>query len=286
MNPRTEVSSLGIESIKTGIDVLDAAIPKGIPRNSMVMFAGEGGTGKSVFLASIAYNRLQAGEPVLYVSLDDDPLSLVQLFQSFGWRIDEFVANGKFKVIDCFSFRIKTLRDKLNYVYKIIDPRESNELLEALIAAMNDMGMNSTGAVFIDSLNELLTQSEITSALETVRMIRATAPKTRNVPVFATLHTGIDSIQEILFTLEYTVDGVILFRHDPSMYQVGIPVRQLRVHKFRGTSHTAIPVYYSISSEGVRAVDPRKLAEILKTLQASSSLVEEAPGTLPSRPKT
>lgn len=273
-----------VESAQTGVEVLDAAIPKGLPRNSMVILAGEGGTGKSVFLAAIAYNKLKAGEPILYISLDDDPLSLVQLFQSFGWKLDEYAANGRFKVIDCFSFRIETPHAQLNYVYRSIDPRETHELVEALLAAMNDMGMNSKGAIFIDSLNELLSRSEITSALETVKMIRAVAPKTRSVQVFATLHTGIDSLQEILFNLEYIVDGVIIFRHDPSLYQLGIPIKQLRVHKFRGTLHSAVSIHYSISSGGIKAVDPRKLAEVLKTLQASSSTIAEVPNVSPSNP--
>lgn len=256
--------------MRTGIEVLDSAIPTGIPRNTMIILHGEGGTGKSVFQASIAYNRLQAGEPVLFVNLDDDPASLLQLFQSFGWKLDDYIAKNQFRVLDCFSYRVKTTGSPPNYVFRVVNPREPNDLVEALGAAMNDMGMNSKGAIFIDSLNELLSQSEITSALETVKMIRAMAPKNRKVSVYATFHTGIESLQEILFTLEYTVDGIIEFRYDPSLAQLGMPIKQLQVRKLRGTRHAAVSIAYSINSDGIRAVDPRKITGLLKSLAPTS----------------
>jgi len=255
---------------RTGVEVLDSAIPNGIPRNTMIVLHGEGGTGKSVFLASIAYNRLQAGEPVLFATLDDDPVSLIQLFQSFGWNLDEYISKNLFRVIDCFTYRVKTPGPPRDYVYRVVNPREPNDLVEAVSAAMNDMGMNRKGAIFIDSLNELLSQSEITSALETVKMIRALAPKTRRVSVFATLHTGIESLLEILFTLEYTVDGIIEFRYDPALAQLGMPIKQLQVRKLRGTRHTAVSIPYTISYEGIRPVDPMKLKEFLKSMASST----------------
>lgn len=254
------------DHLHTGVEVLDAAIPNGIPRNTMVVLHGEGGTGKSVFQASIAYNRLLAGEPVLFITFDDDPVSLLQLFQSFGWNLDEYISKKLFRVIDCFTYRVKTSGSPPNYVYRVVNPREPNDLIEVLSAAMNDMGMNSKGAIFIDSLNELLSQSEITSALETVKMIRAVAPKARKVSVYATLHTGIESLHEILFTLEYTVDGIIEFRYDPSLAQLGMPIKQLQVRKLRGTRHAAISIPYSINSSGIKAVDPRKITGLLKSL--------------------
>ncbi len=258
---------MGIERTHTGVEVLDLAVPDGMPRNSMVILHGQGGTGKSVFLATLAYNRLQAGEPVLFVTLDDDPQSLVQLFLSFGWRLEEYVAKNCFRVIDCFTYRVKSRGSQPDYVYRVVNPMEANDLIEALTSAMNDMGMNDRGAVFIDSLNELLSISEITTALETVKMIRAIASKTRDVPVFATLHTGIESLQEILFTLEYTVDGIIEFRYDPNLYQLGMPVKQLQVRKLRGTQHSSASIPYSVTSEGIRPVDQKKLAEFLKGIQ-------------------
>ncbi len=254
----------------TGVEVLDSAVPNGIPRNTMIVLHGEGGTGKSVFLASIAYNRLLVGEPVLFVTLDDDPVSLLQLFESFGWKLDEYIAKNLFRVIDCFSYRVKTPGSPPNYVFRVVNPREPNDLVEALSAAMNEMGMNSKGAIFIDSLNELLSQSEITSALETVKMIRAVAPKTRRVSVYATLHTGIESLQEILFTLEYTVDGIIEFRYDPTLAQLGMPIKQLQVRKLRGTRHAAVSIPYSINSHGIRPVDPQKITGLLKSLASTS----------------
>lgn len=257
-----------IESVPTGVEVIDTAVPGGIPRNCMVILHGEGGTGKSVFLANMAYKKLQAGEPVLYLCLDDDPRSLLQIFSSFRWAVDEYVRKGAFKAIDCFTFRVKSGGlTQLPYVFRIVNFQESYDLIEALIAAMNEMQMQGRGAIFIDSLNELLSQTEITTALETVKTIRALAPKMRNVPVFATLHTGIESMQEILFTLSYSVDGIIEFRYDPSLQQLGMPIMQLYVRKLRGSQHAAAPLPYAITAEGIRPVDSRKLSDWMRSLQ-------------------
>ncbi|MEM3507181.1 MAG: ATPase domain-containing protein [Candidatus Bathyarchaeia archaeon] len=57
-----------VERIKTGIDGLDEVIEGGFPKGSLILLAGEPGTGKTVFSTQFLAKGAELGEPGIYAS--------------------------------------------------------------------------------------------------------------------------------------------------------------------------------------------------------------------------
>src|SRR2546430_6546733 len=59
--------------LETGIEALDRVLPKGIPRNTMMILAGELGTGKSVLMGELFFNILKKRkEPCIFFFQAED----------------------------------------------------------------------------------------------------------------------------------------------------------------------------------------------------------------------
>ncbi|MCR6668999.1 MAG: hypothetical protein NDF51_03265, partial [archaeon YNP-WB-040] len=159
------------ERFKAGLAVLDEVLPNGIPRNNMIMILGEGGTGKSVFMLHLMYSRLFAGEPCIFMCFDDTPLSILQSANSFNWNLLDYAGKGLLRFIDCYSFRMSPDKASIpEYVVYVENPRELYGLVDVLTGLMDRLGMKGRGAVFIDSLTELMSLSESAVALEVVKI--------------------------------------------------------------------------------------------------------------------
>jgi len=241
-----------VTRVKTGITVLDKALPAGIPRNNMVMILGEGGTGKSVFILQLMHERLKRNEPCIFMCFDDAPLAIEQNAISFNWDLKEYADKGLLRFIDCYSFRMGPDKSKLpRYVIYVDNPRNMHQLTQKFINTMDELGMNGVGAVFIDSLTELISITESAVALETIKTWRAEAAKERLVTVFATFHFGIKPFDDLEQILEYVVDGIIDLRYDPNLMQKGFLVKQFRVRKMKGAPHKTNWFTFTITSSGI-----------------------------------
>ncbi|MCX8168829.1 MAG: RAD55 family ATPase [Candidatus Methanomethylicia archaeon] len=241
-----------VESFKTGIQVLDEILPNGIPRNNMVLILGEGGTGKSVLITHLMYARLLADEPCIFICFDDIPIAVIQLSLLFKWNLLEYANRDLLRFIDCFSFRMAPDRSTIPpYITYIENPRDLYGLVTAITNLMDKLNMNSRGAVFIDSLTELLSLTETTIALEVIKILRAECSKERNVPIFGTFHFGVKPFDDVEQILEYIVDGIIDLRYDPHYMQQGFLVKQFRVRKMKGVPHSTNWVSFSINSSGI-----------------------------------
>lgn len=245
--------SVKVSRVSTGIPLLDKALPKGIPRNNMIMIVGESGTGKSVFILQLLRERLKRGEPCIFMCFDDAPLAIEQNFASFGWSLREYADEGLFRFIDCFSFRMSPDKTKLpSYITYIENPRDLYQLTNIFFSTMDRMNMECGGAVFIDSLTELLSITEPATAIETIKTWRAEAAKERLVTMFATFHFGIKPFDDLEQILEYVVDGIIDLRYDPILMQQGVLVKQFRIRKMKGARHETNWFTFTVDEEGIK----------------------------------
>ncbi len=250
--------------MKLGIPPLDMALPEGILRSSTVIISGPAGTGKSVILTHISHSFLSRGEGVIYVTFDDSPDALLELFKSFGWDPAEFVDRGLLNIVDGFSFRLGPLKKTIKGVVREVKPEEPDKILYTINELLEDRKLNGRGCVIIDSLNELMFKLDVTQVLEFVKSVRAIISKGRRVAAFLTLHTTTDALAELRAHLEYLVDGLIETRIEPSLQEMGIPLKQLMVKKMRGVPTNPLWIPYVIVSDGIKLVDQSKLAALVK----------------------
>src|SRR5205807_8096798 len=74
--------------LETGIEALDRVLPKGIPRNTMMILAGQLGTGKSVLTGEIFSNiSKKRKEPCLYVNFEGPPHAVEPDMAACAWDI-------------------------------------------------------------------------------------------------------------------------------------------------------------------------------------------------------
>ena len=248
------------ELFSTGIEALDRVLPKGIPRNNMMILAGELGTGKSVLMSQLLYGVLKRRkEPCIYMTFEGPPLAVEQDMEAFGWDIRPFLESGQLRFIDCFSFRMEPV-EVPSYVHYVKDPRDLHSVTGALFNMMEEMKMSGRGAVFVDSLTEMFTlvQEErplVFHMLDGVKSWRAKGPKEKLVPFFCSHHTPLRAYVELDDLLFYVVDGILDVRFNPGFAERGLLVKQFRVRRMKGAPHETYRVTFSVTSKGVTEVE-------------------------------
>ena len=252
-----------VKTFRTRIYPLDAALPEGFPVGSTVAIGGSPGTGKTVLVTQIAWEILKQGGGVIYVNLDDSPHAVMELFSNFGWDLTPYINEGRFGIVDCFSFRLGKMKKSLKGVVREV----SLENLEAILHDISEALAQLKGdpkVLIIDSIHELMFRYDIPQVLEFVKTVRAVISKGEGVTVILTLHISTDALQELLAHLEYLVDGIILTEIEPNLMEIGIPLKQLMVKKMRGLPTNSYWIPYAIASDGIHGVDPKKLALLVK----------------------
>lgn len=241
-------------------DLFKYLFPAGIPRNSFIVIAGEGGSGKSVILSHIVKDVLSYGEPVIYVSMDDDPFTVIQQLKSFRVAVDEACAERRFVIIDGFSYLLagppSARKPKNPCVAEEVHPERPDSIISSLLKTADSLGLSNHGAVLLDSLNEAMITLDQARFVSFVKSIRANIAKARGVLTVATLHTSTSSLKEYLLVVEHLVDGIIETSSIPPEVSQHIPifVRGLVVKKMKGTPHKQGLVLFGIDEEGLKPV--------------------------------
>ena len=245
-----------VRPFTTGIGPLDKVLPKGIPRNTMTILAGELGTGKSVLMEQLLYTVLnKLREPCIYVNFEGPPVAVEQDMETLGWNISEYLETGQLRFLDCFSFRMGNTENSPN-VHPVKEPRELQSVTSALYSLMDEMKMYGHGAVFVDSLTEMFTLVQedrplLFNILDPVKSWRAKGCKERLVPFFCSHHVPLRAYADIDDLLFYVVDGLVDVRFNPGFADRGLLVKQFRVRKMKGAPHETYWVTFQITPEGV-----------------------------------
>jgi KaiC/GvpD/RAD55 family RecA-like ATPase len=239
------------------VDILLYVLPEGIKRNSLVIIAGEGGSGKSALLANIAKSVVKNNEPLLYLALDDDPATIVDQLISFNVDVEKAFNEGRFGIIDGFSYLIKGKKGRSHpMVLDEVNPGDLDNLVYSILKHVDYFNMRGRGMVMIDSLNEIMITLDPTRIIEFVKTIRANIAKHRGVTTIATLHTSTEDFLSYLLNIEHLVDGIIEMQtlKDKNLGELQIPLRQMLVRKMKGVTHRAVWTLFTIDKEGVKPV--------------------------------
>jgi len=247
-----------IERVKLGVDVLNYILPEGVPRNSLILIEGSGGSGKSIITMHIAREFISRGEEVLFVELDDDPETLVDNLSSLGVDPLKLREENKLFAIDGYSFRIKgKARKRCPIVVEEINPQNIDALISRIINVIDGAGIMNRGLLILDSLNEVMAYSEASKVGELVRELRANIAKARGIVTIVVLHTSTEDTRVFANALDYVVDGVIeaeTVTQTPMGIELPIPLRQIMVKKMKGVSHRTGWTLFTIDKEGVKPV--------------------------------
>lgn len=276
----------GYRRFRPGVSALESSLPQGIPRNSFVMFTDLAGTRTEAIQAELVWRALQRGEPVVFVSFLEPPVSVIQEFATLEWNVLPYLEDDQLHILDCFTYRVddrERMFDRMNSwnahlsevaesaTTRVRDPSESSELGSRLDRALGAKDMHDEGIVVIDSLTEMGTLVQPVQAYNFVKDVRADVCKGRFVPIFAgaTLTTEEETFPH---DLKYMVDGIVEMRLNEEIVE-GALVKQIRIRKMSGVlTYPEWSVYEYTSGKGIVTFDP--LEEMKKSREARGELVE------------
>jgi circadian clock protein KaiC len=94
-----------LDRVATGIKGFDEVLNGGLPKARTILIVGSPGSGKTTFAIQFLVGGAKAGEPGLYVSLDEKPERVKDNLSSFGWNLDSLEQSGKLTFIDATQLR-------------------------------------------------------------------------------------------------------------------------------------------------------------------------------------
>ena len=220
----------------TGIEVLDKALPSGMPNVGTILILSDPGTGHENLLSYLVSRQIAAEKSVLYVALDSFPDNVRQL-------VAPYVSNGKLDwpqliFIDCYS---KSVGLESNEDYT---PKAEN-LSEISVSISEILTKRKISLLVLDSFNTLIRNRGIRSAVEFLRVFVA---RTRQAGALSLV-----TMNRRAFHLSYNalaqdiVDGVIEMKLDETSEGSG---RALRILRMTGAKHLLPWMKYDISDDG------------------------------------
>jgi len=209
-----------IERIKTGIPGLDNLIEGGFIPGSSILVMGGPGTGKTIFCYQFLWEGLKNGEPVLFVSFENDKESMINEAADFGFKFD---GNKKFEFIHIQPEELVGMEQRYEDI--------ANSIIERIFEAAKRIGAKR---IAIDSLTvfSLFLQGDpdyrrrIYDLMQKLGKLNATV-------VFTTEREVTEEGKEF-GTETYAVDGLVM------LYYTEIGAEQfgnIEIRKMRRTNH-------------------------------------------------
>ncbi|MDY6768641.1 MAG: RAD55 family ATPase [Candidatus Nanohaloarchaea archaeon] len=213
-----------VEREPTGVAGLDEALSGGFPENASVLLVGPPGAGKTTFLDQFAYQGLEEGEKVLYITLDSPPEEVKETARYFGWDYDEFGDNIVF--LDGYSWREG---GDVEGRFAIEGPADLDEMNITLADAMQELGKGRKRVV-LDSVSTLVLYTDPSSAVKFLQVVSAKS-KASNSNLLMTLEEGVHE-EKTISTLNYVADGLLRMTVDDED-------RQVMVQRMVKTEHSS-----------------------------------------------
>ncbi len=266
----------GYKRLRTGVEALDATLPRGVPANAAILLSGEAGTRRTELYTELVWRALARGEPAVVVSFDDPPAAVVERFLDFDWNVLPAIERDDLRLLDCraggvdgrnpsesgesdwFAFLSDTIEDA---VVDVDDPGDVEAVLDTVEDVVDEVGMSETGLIVVDSLSTVAeavggnagptaTQGENDgrrAVREFVATLKAGVCTPRFVPAFVVVDAGESALRAAHF------DGVIdMWLDGNRMADERIP--RLSVRKMVGTPHD--PGWVTYESAGGSGLVP------------------------------
>jgi KaiC domain protein len=244
----------------TGIEALDKALEGGIPQGSWVVATGEPGVGKSILSIHFAYAGLRAGDPVVYVTTEQEFRDVMEQAKQVGMDFSQFSVYSiawrkgpeelpEIVVIDIFGLLkvAKQLTEKSKeanpekvrrYAALSIDTliEAINEAYEILAVTKEKGTPERHVRLVIDSMSAFWVDRPVMARKYSYQLKIATHRE--NVTAVLTSQYAPTTRQAFGFGLEHIADGVIHMWMDDVESTKEIR-RWLIIKKMRMTNHAA-----------------------------------------------
>lgn len=251
-----------ISRLSTGIPGFDKIVEGGVPGGSITLLAGSCGTGKSTFAMQFLYwGAKHCNEPGVYITLEEEPESLIQTMELFGWDIEGLIRQKKLMVIKPDVYKFDSIKqiisdaiDKIHAKRLVVDSysvmltyfKDPYEIRNGLVQLDREIKKMGCTALVISDIND-------------------------DSVIFST--TGVE---------EFIVDGVIVLYLIKDRQNIHVyTMRAVSVRKMRATNHPINPFKFEITPMGIVITGAHKAKSF------DSYISNSAPGEAarPERPR-
>jgi KaiC/GvpD/RAD55 family RecA-like ATPase len=220
-----------MDRVTTGISGLDDMLNGGIPAGRHVALYGGPGAGKTSFCYEFLYRGAKAGEPGLYISLEETTEDIVENMKStFPMFTDapQLVAEKKLEIV-------KPDKLDLEEVANILEDRITSSGIKRAVIDSATMIRMSFGT-------EIEYRQTLFEFLSLLRNLDVTS--------ITTVEASSARREEMKFDIEHFVmDGIInLYNLDREDRRV----RALEIFKMRGTDHSRDLVPFKVTPQGFK----------------------------------
>jgi KaiC/GvpD/RAD55 family RecA-like ATPase len=248
-----------LDRISTGIKGLDEVLNGGLPKGRTILVVGSPGSGKTTFAVQFLVGGAKAGEPGLYVSLDEKPERVKVDLSSFGWNLDSLEQSGKLTLIDASPLKRPG--------HRFAEPSTGREnpvsftipelTLPSLVRSIRRIAAEEgTQRIVIDPITSLLLRypEEVKRRRALLYFFDTLESTGCSCLVTSELRTA--ELARKFQLEEYLSQGVVLLH---TMIHEGSIVRGIQVEKMRGISHDDQLRPYQITQTGIEVYPKDKV---------------------------
>jgi KaiC/GvpD/RAD55 family RecA-like ATPase len=232
--------------VKTGVEELDNVIEKGFPKGSLILLAGEPGTGKTVFSIQFLVKGVELNEPGVYVSFAEARDTLIENFsRHLNVDLTKLEVEGKIKILDITAIKEEALPIILVSILKEVEALKAERLVIDSFSAL--------AQAFKEPIDVRIIVHTVLSRI--VRGIGCTTIMVEEVPIGESkIGFGIE---------EFVADSVIKFRRNELDEHL---FRDMEIIKLRGCRLKEHKLVYTLD-KGFKVFPPFKLKPIEKPIR-------------------
>ncbi len=211
----------------TGIIGLDDMLGGGLPRNALILAAGNPGSGKTILSAQFLSRGCIEGEKGIYASFAETRQDFMMNMKTLGMDFEALEKQGLFKYLDLVTVRGEGASDAVQQILKSTTDFGAKRLVIDSISALGQMMSSVDTRVALHSVI-----ARISKSLDVTTVVVAEVPFGK---------------QEIGYGMEeFVADGVILLTHGTEG-----TVRKMRLEllKMRGTPISRSAFEYHIDAK-------------------------------------
>jgi len=230
--------------IKTGIDGFDQLVEGGLPEGRSFLISGGTGTGKTIFATAFLVNGALAGEPGVYLTLDERPELIREDMLRFSWNLRKLEDDGVLKVVDGTMAKLGIPSDE-----EFSLPATGFDLDKLLLELMRAIKKIKAKRVVVDSIPALGLNFENEHEIRKAVLKMVYLLSRAGVTTIFTTEINEDSKQLGKYGVEeFVADGVIVLHYMGLGTQSN---RTLHIRKMRATKHSEDLHPLQITDKGI-----------------------------------
>ncbi len=231
--------------VKTGVPGFDELVEGGLPEGRSFLISGGTGTGKTIFATSFLVNGALAGEPGVYLTLDERPELIREDMLCFGWNLRKLEDQGVLKIVDGTMAKLGIPSDE-----EFSLPATGFDLDKLLLELMRAIKKIKAKRVVVDSIPALGLNFENEHEIRKAVLKMVYLLSRAGVTTMFTTEINEDSKQLGKYGVEeFVADGVIVLHYMGLGTQSN---RTLHIRKMRATKHSEDLHPLQITETGIK----------------------------------